>query len=121
MISQLKWAAASCGSSSLSTPRSARLSKASASAADRAAGAELVEGPAELREAAGLADHDPAQLEQARLHHPREQPAGQVAQVGLDVAAVAQVEHLLWVGSPASLTVPTTISEKSRSLSAKCL
>jgi len=69
MISQLKCAAASCGSSISSTPRAARRSKVSASAAIVRPGAALVEERAELREAAGLRNHEPAQRQQPRLHH----------------------------------------------------
>ena len=62
----------------------------SASAAMRPPGAALVEDPAELREAARLGDHEPPQLQQPRLHHLRELAPREVAQVGLEVAAVLQ-------------------------------
>ena len=53
---------------------------------DRAPGPSLVVGAAELRKAAGLADHEAAQREQPRLHDALELALGQRAQVGLDVA-----------------------------------
>ena len=61
---------------------------------DRASGAPFVERAPELREASRLGDHEPAQLEQPRSHHGRELPAGQVAEVGFDVAAVLELDHL---------------------------
>lgn len=58
-------------------------------------GATFVEGAAELREAPGLADDQPAQLQDPGLHHDRELPACQVAKVRIDVAAVLEGEHLV--------------------------
>ena len=64
---------------------------------DRAPGPALVVGAAELRKAAGLADHETAQREQPRLHDGLELALGQCAQVRLDVAAVAQAQDVLVV------------------------
>jgi hypothetical protein len=52
----------------------------------------LVVGARQLREAAGLSDHQPAQLEHLRLHLGGEVPAGQLAQVLLQVAGVPEGE-----------------------------
>ena len=53
---------------------------------DRAPGAALVEELPELGEAAGFTDYEPAELEQSRLHDGAELPAGEVAQIVLEVA-----------------------------------
>ena len=122
MINQLNCAAASGGSSTLEQAAAARRSNAVGQRRDRASRALLVERAAELGEAAGLADHEPAQLHHPRLHHQRELAPGEVAQVGVEVAAVLRGRRTSsWTGSLASSTVAMTISANRRSLSAKCL
>ena len=60
----------------------------------RALGAALVERAPQVGEARRLADHEPPQLEHLRLHHRRELALREVAQVGGDVAAVAELAQL---------------------------
>ena len=58
----------------------------------------LVEDPTELGEAAGLSDHEPAQLQQPGLHHPRELTAREVGQVSREVARVLEAQDFGVVG-----------------------
>ena len=88
----MKWAAASSGSSRSSAPRSASRPKALASAAVAAAEAALVERPAELGKAADLADHKPAEREQARVEDGVELAPGEVAQVCLEIRASLELD-----------------------------
>ena len=122
ITSQLKWAAASSGSSSSSAPR--RRGARTPRPGPRPCGAGRARRT--LRPSSGkrpgLADHEPPQLHQLRLHHRRRAGAGR-GRAGRPRGRRRRRAPATSpsTGSPAASTALVTISANRRSLSAKCL